>query len=74
MSNNKQNIKITKREWARPGASVMIWAIPTMSYTSQKLAGVQMNSCEYLWWILIPGLVMLWAIINFKVVKNNEQQ
>ena len=74
MRNNKQSMKITKREWARPGATVMIWAIPTMSYTLQKLAGIQMNSREWLWWIVIPGLVMLWAIINFKVVKDNEQQ
>jgi len=74
MRNNNQIMKITKRECVRPGATAMIWAIPTMSYTLQKLAGIQMNSREWLWWTVIPGLFILWAIINFKLVKDNEQQ
>ncbi len=66
-------MKITKKEWARPGATVMLWVIPTILYTLQKLTGVQMNNREWLWWTVIPALFMLWAIINFKVVKGNEQ-
>ena len=60
-------IKIIKREWARPSASAMIWAMPTMMYTMQKLAGVQMNSREWLWWAVIPALIILWFAINFKI-------
>ena len=66
-------IKIVKREWASPSQSSTIWAIPLMMYIMQKFASVQMNSHEWLWWTVIPGLVMLWAIINFKIVKDNEK-
>lgn len=74
MSNNKRSIKITKRKLARPVATAIIWAMPLMSYTLLKFVGVQMNTREWLWWAFIPSLVMLWFIMNYKVVKSNEQQ
>jgi FtsH-binding integral membrane protein len=64
---------ITKKEWARPVSTAMIWAMPTMTYTLQKTIGVQMNTHEWLWWAVIPGLFVLWFFINFKLVKSNEQ-
>jgi len=28
-----------------------------------------MNSLEWLWWVTIPSLFVLWLAINYKIVK-----
>lgn len=62
-------MKITKREWARPGTSVTIWAIPLMSYVFQKSVGVKMNHLEWIWWLTIPSAIAIWFFINWKIKK-----
>jgi hypothetical protein len=62
-------MKIVKRDLARPIPTATVWAIPTMSYLIQKSVGVPMNDLEYLWWLTIPSLFVLWMAINYKIVK-----
>lgn len=43
--------------------------IPTMTYIFQKLAGVQHNEYEFIWWIVLPSLFIAWFMLNFKLNK-----
>lgn len=61
-----KKMKIVKRDFANPAASITLWFIPTVAYTIQKLEGMQFNEYEWLWWVSIPALVILWFMINFK--------
>lgn len=46
-----------------------LFVIPTMTYISQKLAGVQHNKYEFVWWIALPLLFIMWFMLNFKLNK-----
>jgi hypothetical protein len=65
-------MKIVKRDFANPAASITLWFIPTMTYTIQKLGGMQFNKYEWVWWVGIPALIALWFIINFKTVPTRQ--
>jgi hypothetical protein len=68
-----KNMKITKRAgYQSPTGTMTIWLIPTISYILQKLCGIQFNQYEFVWWIVIPVLFIVWFILNFKVTKDNE--
>lgn len=62
-------MKIVKRDFAQPLGSVTLWLIPTLSYLIQKVGGIQFNEYEYVWWIGIPVMVVLWGLINWKIKK-----
>ena len=63
-------MKIEKRFLASPMTTINLWLIPTLMYGVGKLAGTEYNEYEYVWWIGIPTLFLVWGILNFKVVKN----
>ena len=62
-------MKIIKREFAWPVATINIWFIPTLTYTMQKVGNTQFNEFEWLWWVAIPSMFVLWFVINFKIKK-----
>ena len=62
-------MKIVKRDFAQPSRSVTLWLIPTLSYFIQKVGGVQFNEYEYVWWVVILVMVVLWGLINWKIKK-----
>lgn len=63
-------MKITKRNLiTSPMSTISIWAIPTMAYSLQKILGVQFNQYEFIWWIIIPTMFVVWFMLNFKITK-----
>jgi hypothetical protein len=62
-------MKIIRRELARPSATVTLWLIPLMSYVLQKLGGMKMNHLEWIWWVGIPAMAILWFFVNWKIKK-----
>jgi hypothetical protein len=62
-------MKIVKRDFTQPLGSVNLWLIPTLSYLIQKVKGVQYNEYEYVWWVTISSLVLIWGLINWKIKK-----
>jgi hypothetical protein len=50
-------------------STVSIWVIPTMTYLLQKMIGVQFNQYEFIWWIIIPTMFVVWFMLNFKITK-----
>jgi hypothetical protein len=61
-------MKIVKRNFANLAGSMAIWLIPTMSYLIQKTGGIQFNR-EWIWWVGIPTLILVWLLLNFKIKK-----
>lgn len=59
-------MKIQKREWARPLHTITLFLIPLMTYLIYKISGVEMKR-EWLWWIIIPVMIITWGLINFKL-------
>ena len=63
-------MKINKRVgYQSPTGTMTIWLIPTISYLLQKLCGMNFNQYEYVWWIVIPVLFIVWFTLNFKLTK-----
>ncbi len=63
-------MKIVKRnKHISPMSTIPMWLIPTLSYSLQKVAGVKFNEYEYLWGIVIPLMVVLWVLLNWKIKK-----
>lgn len=59
-------MKIIKRNNSKPIPTIQIWLIPMLTYGISKLIGMQFNNNEYIWWVLIPFMVFIWIIINWK--------
>ena len=63
-------MKIVKRnKLISPISTIPMWLIPTLSYSLQKVAGVEFNEYEYVWGIVIPLMVVLWVLLNWKIKK-----
>ena len=64
-------MKIVKRdEWSDPKLSMVIWLIPTMGYLLNKIAGIIIPNREWLWFVTIPMLFMIWFMMNFVITKK----
>ena len=66
-------MKIKKRNLANLIGSSVLWMMPTTSYLMQKLVGGKFNNLEWLWWVVIPSLMMIWFFINFKIEKDGKK-
>lgn len=64
-------MKITRRIFSRPMASISIFAIPLMQYIILKIVGSIKPEREWIWWLALPLLFTVWFFINFKIVRNN---
>ena len=53
-----------------PLGSSILFVMPSIMYLLLKLAGTKMHN-EWLWYISIPILIVVWFIINFRIVRNN---
>ena len=68
-------MKINKRKGnITPLSSITLWVIPTLTYLTQKIIGVTFNQYEFVWWILIPSLIVLWFFMNYKVTSKLWEQ
>ena len=62
-------MKIVRREYANPLHNFTLWLIPTCTYIGMKAADSINSSKEWVWWVAIPSLVLIWGLINWKVKK-----
>jgi hypothetical protein len=66
-------MKIKKKFLTDPIGSSMLWMIPTTAYLTRKLVGGKFNNLEWLWWVTIPSLMVIWFFINFKIEKDGKK-
>lgn len=62
-------LKIKRTRFCNPLLSLHMFTIPVLVYGFGKMAGVEYNQYEFVWWILIPAMAIFWFFFNFKVVK-----
>jgi len=65
-------MKIKKRNNTSPSATAPMWAIPSFTYFMGKLGGMNFNEFEFIWWILLPILLIGWATLNYKIENENK--
>lgn len=63
-------MKIVKRFYGMPIQTMNIWFIPTLAYLWQKSLGSIRPDKEWMWLAIIPAMIVLWFIFNFKIVKK----
>ena len=67
-------MKMTNRNtFLNPVSTMSLWLIPVLTYTFGKVLGVKYNNHEWFWWIIIPSMLLIWFLINYKIVIKNEQ-
>lgn len=49
-----------------------LWGIALFSYIMVKGMGVIIPEREWIWWIALPSLFMIWVIMNWKIVKDGK--
>lgn len=62
-------MKIVKREICRPLSTMTLWLIPTFTYTFEKICGIINQNKEWVWWMVIPVMFLIWVSINWKIKK-----
>lgn len=62
-------MEIIKRKFAQPHSNFTLWLVPACSYIGLKVAGAINPNKEWVWWVAIPSLVLLWGLINWKIKK-----
>ena len=45
-----------------------LWWIPTISYSIMSINGVKFQD-EWIWWIGISTLILVWGLLNWKIEK-----
>ena len=53
-SANFYKMKIIKKEFSKPWATMNIWFIPTIAYVWQKSLDVIIPEREFIWWLILP--------------------
>ena len=61
-------MKIVKRGLQPPVTSITLWSIPTLTYIIGKVGGVEYHR-EWIWWVVIPVMFLIWVLINWKIKK-----
>ena len=65
-------MRIVKRSFAsQPIGSMTLWLIPTMSYILGKFGGTNYQK-EWIWWVIIPILILVWFLLNWKIKKTKK--
>lgn len=66
-------LKIKRTRFCNPLLSLHMFTIPVLVYGFGKMAGVEYNQYEFVWWILIPVMAIFWFFFNFKIVKSSNE-
>lgn len=66
-------MKITKRKEVCGICTSSIWWIPTITYLIFKVIGDNIKpEREWIWWVAIPTMFLVWVLINYKIKRNND--
>lgn len=66
-------MKIKKRDFTNPLATMNIWFIPTLAYLWQKSLGTIIPNKEWMWSVGIVMTLIIWFVFNFKIVINRNK-
>jgi len=50
-----------------------LWWVPVITYFNFKLIGMLNEQREWIWWVGIPAMFLIWVLINWKIkLKKND--
>ena len=61
-------MRIIKKEHMCAPCTASLWLISTLYYTFSKIGGVEYRN-EWIWWVSIPTLILVWGLLNWKIEK-----
>jgi hypothetical protein len=61
-------MKLIKKEDVCAPCTASLWWIPTMSYSIMSINGVEFHR-EWIWWVGIPTLILVWGLLNWTIKK-----
>jgi hypothetical protein len=62
-------MKIVKRELGCPICTTSLWWVPTITYLIMKINNIISSNREWLWWVTIPTMFLIWVLLNWKIKK-----
>jgi hypothetical protein len=62
-------MKIVKRTEVCGICTATLWLIPTLTYFNLKMVNIISPSKEWVWWVGIPTMFLIWGLINWKIKK-----
>ena len=62
-------MRIVRRELSMPSSNFTLWLVPTCMYIGLKAADAISPRKEWVWWVAIPSLILIWGLINWKIKK-----
>jgi hypothetical protein len=62
-------MKIVKRELGCPICTTSLWWVPTITYLIMKINNIISSNREWIWWVVIPVMFLIWVLINWKIKK-----
>jgi hypothetical protein len=62
-------MKLVKRELGCPICTASLWWVPTITYLIMKINNVISSNREWLWWVAIPTMFLIWVLLNWKIKK-----
>jgi hypothetical protein len=61
-------MKIIKKKHMCAPCTASLWWIPTISYSIMSINGVEFHR-EWIWWVTIPTLILVWGLLNWTIKK-----
>jgi hypothetical protein len=62
-------MKIVKRTEVCGICTASIWWTPTMIYFIMKMSNIIAPNKEWVWWVVIPTMFLIWVLLNWKIKK-----
>jgi uncharacterized RDD family membrane protein YckC len=67
-------MEISKRTNVCGICTSSLWWVPTMTYFILKMNDVISPSKEWIWWIAIPTMFLIWVLLNWKITIKNDKK
>ena len=67
-------MKISKRTEVCGICTASLWWVPTMTYFIMKMNDIISSNREWVWWVAIPTMFLIWVLLNWKIEKTNDKK
>jgi hypothetical protein len=67
-------MKLVKRTEVCGFCTASLWWIPTMTYFIMKMNDIISPSKEWVWWVAIPTMFLIWVLLNWKITIKNDKK
>jgi hypothetical protein len=65
-------MRFIKRKEVCDYCTAQFWVIPIFTYLSLKISQIPFNQYEWVWWVGVPVLIIIWVLINWKIKFKDD--